>query len=90
MNCKEKKKRASFSLRRTISPLQRHMNRHAVFYMQAPFVFLFLLFIIIPLVYLFFKFLKARRTEEYHHISSLTKVVMLAGILSLLFFKIYM
>ena len=50
MNCKEKKKRASFSLRRTISPLQRHMNRHAVFYMQAPFVLLFLLFIIIPVV----------------------------------------
>ena len=50
MNCKEKKKRAPFSLRRTISPLQRHMNRHAVFYMQAPFVILFLLFIIIPVV----------------------------------------
>ena len=48
MNCKEKKKRAPFSLRRTISPLQRHMNRHAVLYMQAPFVILFLLFIIIP------------------------------------------
>ncbi len=50
MNCKEKKKRAPFSLRRTISPLQRHMNRHAVLYMQAPFVILFLLFIIIPVV----------------------------------------
>ena len=50
MNCKEKKKRASFSLRRTLSPLLRHMNRHAVLYMQAPFVILFLLFIIIPVV----------------------------------------
>ena len=50
MNCKEKKKRAPFSLRRTLSPLLRHMNRHAVFYMQAPFVILFLLFIIIPVV----------------------------------------
>jgi 4-hydroxybenzoate polyprenyltransferase len=48
------------------------------------------LFISSPLVYLFFKFVKARHARDYHYISSLVKLVMLAGILSLLFFKIYM
>ena len=46
-------------------------------------------FINIPLGYLFITFIKARKTEEYHRVSSLAKLVMLTGILSLLFFKIY-
>lgn len=48
-----------------------------------------LFFIVVPLVYLSYKFVKAGRTQEYHRISTLTKLVMLTGILSLLFFKIY-
>lgn len=48
-----------------------------------------LLFIIIPLVYVFLKFSKAHKTDEYHHISSVTKVVMFSGILSMLLFKFY-
>lgn len=48
-----------------------------------------LLFIVAPLGYLSAKFIAARRTGEYHSISTLAKFVMLTGILSLLFFKIY-
>lgn len=48
-----------------------------------------LLFIIAPLVYLSFKFIKVRRTQDYRQISSMAKWVMLTGILSLVFFKIY-
>jgi 4-hydroxybenzoate polyprenyltransferase len=47
------------------------------------------LFIISPLCYILYKFIKVQKAQEYHRISSLTKLVMLAGILSLLFFKIY-
>jgi 4-hydroxybenzoate polyprenyltransferase len=47
-------------------------------------------FINIPLGYLFFMFMKARKTGDYHRVSSLAKLVMLTGILSLLFFKIYL
>lgn len=39
-----------FSPRGTVSPLKRHLDRHSVFYMQAPFVALFVLFIIIPVL----------------------------------------
>jgi 4-hydroxybenzoate polyprenyltransferase len=47
-------------------------------------------FIMSPSVYLFFKFLKARHAHDYHRIASLAKLVMLTGILSLFFFKLYM
>lgn len=46
-----------------------------------------LLFIISPLAYLFYKFTKARKAPDYHRVSSLAKLVMLTGILSLLFLK---
>jgi 4-hydroxybenzoate polyprenyltransferase len=49
-----------------------------------------LLFTTLPLVYVFLKFLKVSKTQEYHRISSLTKLVMFLGILSMLLFKIYL
>lgn len=51
MKLKEREKKSeSSSLRIIASPLARHLDRHSVFYMQAPFVILFVLFIIIPVV----------------------------------------
>lgn len=48
-----------------------------------------LLFTIVPLIYVFVTFIKVNRAEGYHRISTLTKLVMFSGILSLLLFKIY-
>ncbi len=45
-----------------------------------------LLFIIIPLVWIFTKLLPAQSAAEFHKISSVVKVVMLMGIMSMLFF----
>ena len=50
MKLQEKREEASFSLRQIVSPLEKHIDRHSVFYMQAPFVILFILFIIIPVL----------------------------------------
>ena len=50
MKLQVKREEASFSLRQIISPLEKHIDRHSVFYMQAPFVILFILFIIIPVI----------------------------------------
>ena len=50
MKLQEKREEASFSLRQIVSPLEKHVDRHSVFYMQAPFVILFILFIIIPVI----------------------------------------
>ena len=49
-----------------------------------------IVFIICPLLYVFYKFIRVKKNEEYHRISLLTKLVMFTGILSLLFFKIYL
>lgn len=49
-----------------------------------------IVFIIGPLVFIFSKLLKANKSQEYHRLSSITKAVMLTGILSLLFFKMYL
>lgn len=49
-----------------------------------------LLFILVPLAYVFLKFVKSSKAHEYHRISSLTKLVMFAGILSMVFFKFYL
>ncbi len=49
-----------------------------------------ILFVIIPLVYLFFKHLKAVATKDFSHLSRLTKWVMLAGILSMIFLRVYL
>lgn len=44
--------------------------------------------IIIPLLYVFRKLFAARTTEDFHQLSSLIKLVMLTGILSMIFFRI--
>lgn len=49
-----------------------------------------LLFVFLPLCVLIHLLLKATQKNEYHAISTLIKVVMLTGILSMLFFKIYL
>lgn len=51
MRLKQKKEKSSPStFHRITSPLVQHFDRHSVFYMQAPFVILFVLFIIIPVI----------------------------------------
>jgi 4-hydroxybenzoate polyprenyltransferase len=47
------------------------------------------LFIIIPLLLMFRKLVKANATRDFHQLSTWLKLVMLAGILSMLFFKFY-
>ena len=46
----KKDKCGSSTFYRITSPLVQHFDKHSVFYMQAPFVILFVLFIIIPVV----------------------------------------
>jgi len=46
--------------------------------------------IIFPLVYCFFELFRASTREEFHYLSSLNKGIMLAGILSMLFFYFYL
>jgi len=48
-----------------------------------------ILFIIIPLVFILRKLGKAMVQRDYHKLSTQVKLVMLAGILSMIFFKIY-
>lgn len=51
MKLKQKKEKSDPStFHRITSPLVQHFDRHSVFYMQAPFVILFVLFIIIPVI----------------------------------------
>ena len=49
-----------------------------------------ILLIVLPLLYIFSKLFKASSTPDYHKLSSLTKVVMLTGILSMIFFYFYL
>jgi 4-hydroxybenzoate polyprenyltransferase len=46
--------------------------------------------IILPLLYIFYKLFKATNAKNFHHLSTMTKVVMLAGILSMVFFYFYL
>jgi 4-hydroxybenzoate polyprenyltransferase len=48
-----------------------------------------ILFIIIPLIYLLLKTGKANTTADFHHLSSISKFIMLTGILSMVFFWFY-
>lgn len=48
------------------------------------------LMIILPLLYIFFKLFKASSVQDYHRLSSWTKLVMLTGILSMIFFYFYL
>ncbi|RYY84611.1 MAG: ubiquinone biosynthesis protein UbiA, partial [Chitinophagaceae bacterium] len=45
--------------------------------------------VIFPLIYLFFSHLKATATSDFSNLSRLAKWIMLAGILSMLFFRVY-
>jgi 4-hydroxybenzoate polyprenyltransferase len=49
-----------------------------------------ILLIIFPLLYIFSKLFKASSNRDYHELSSWTKVVMLTGILSMVFFYFYL
>ncbi len=53
-------------------------------------MFYCLVFIILPLVYIFKKLVAAQKTSEYHDLSTLIKLIMLTGILSMIFFYIYL
>jgi 4-hydroxybenzoate polyprenyltransferase len=46
--------------------------------------------IILPLLYIFYKLFKASSVPDYHRLSSWTKLVMLTGILSMIFFYFYL
>lgn len=46
--------------------------------------------IILPLGYIFYKLFKANEPEHFHDLSSWSKVVMLTGILSMIFFYFYL
>jgi 4-hydroxybenzoate polyprenyltransferase len=48
-----------------------------------------IVFIVIPLLWILQKLYKAQVAKDYHQLSNGVKFVMLAGILSMLFFKIY-
>ena len=48
------------------------------------------LLIVLPLLYIFFKLFKASTTQQYHKLSSWTKLVMLTGIFSMIFFYFYL
>ena len=45
-----------------------------------------ILMIILPLLYIFLKLFKASSIQDYHRLSSLTKLTMLTGIVSMIFF----
>lgn len=49
-----------------------------------------LVFITVPLGYAFKKLIAASTTNEYRSLSNLSKLVMLTGILSMIFFYIYL
>jgi 4-hydroxybenzoate polyprenyltransferase len=49
-----------------------------------------ILLIIIPLIYIFKMLKSANTSKEYHRLSSFVKVVMFTGILSMIFFRIYL
>lgn len=52
-------------------------------------VFYSIAFVIIPMIYLFFQHRKAKTTSDFAVLSSLTKWIMLSGIISMVFFRIY-
>jgi 4-hydroxybenzoate polyprenyltransferase len=47
------------------------------------------LFTVLPLVWIFKKLFSARSAEDFHKLSSMVKLVMLTGILSIIFLKLY-
>ncbi|MCW3463647.1 geranylgeranylglycerol-phosphate geranylgeranyltransferase [Chitinophaga nivalis] len=61
----------------------------ATFGWYAAIVYLVLL-VQLPCIYVYMQLKKAHLPEHYHKVSSLVKVVMLTGILSMIFFKIFL
>ncbi len=59
------------------------------FHWWWPVVYSFLL-IILPLCLIFYRLFKATTQKNYHSLSTLTKLVMLSGILSMIFFYFYL
>jgi 4-hydroxybenzoate polyprenyltransferase len=49
-----------------------------------------MLFVVAPLVWIFLKLFKAQSSKDFHRLSSVVKVVMLTGILSMIFFRMYL
>ena len=49
-----------------------------------------ILLIILPLLYIFKMLFSAKTSGDYHRLSSLIKIVMFTGILSMLFFRLYL
>ena len=49
-----------------------------------------ILFIIMPLIILFAKLFAATTPQQFHKLSNLAKLSMLTGILSMIFFRIYL
>ncbi|MCW3118377.1 MAG: ubiquinone biosynthesis protein UbiA [Chitinophagaceae bacterium] len=47
-------------------------------------------FIIVPLGYIFLKLFPASTPQQFHKLSSLSKLIMLTGILSMIFFRFYL
>jgi len=52
-------------------------------------IFYCILFIIIPLLNITIKLYRAGTPADYHYLSGAVKFVMLTGILSMIFFKLY-
>ena len=48
-----------------------------------------LLLIVFPLIYIFQKLYKAKTPQDFHSLSGMIKIIMLTGILSMIFFRIY-
>lgn len=46
--------------------------------------------IILPLLYVFYKLFRATEPVHFHHLSNITKLIMLTGILSMVFFYFYL
>ena len=49
-----------------------------------------ILFVIIPLAYLLYKLPKATSVHDFSRLSSLSKLIMFTGIVSMVFFRIYL
>ena len=52
-------------------------------------IFYSIFFVILPLLYLFYKLWKAKTTKEFAYLSGLAKLIMLTGIITMVFFKVY-
>jgi 4-hydroxybenzoate polyprenyltransferase len=48
------------------------------------------LLIVLPLLYIFRKLFRARSQQDFHKLSSLVKITMATGIISMIFFKLYL